>query len=117
MADRLGYVIVPRNREGMVGQMAGDANPDDLLFFAFTPQEVAAAADVMRAFQDAFGFDADGLRVEQLVDTRYAGLAEDIARARARQADTPLEREAASRIADALAASLQYGSYAEFAFD
>ena len=114
--ENLGYVIVPRNREGMVGQMAGDANADDLLFFSFTKAEMEAAKPLMHAFQDAFGFDAEGNTVEQLIDTRFASMAEDMARAAAEAATDNIERTAAGRIADALAAALDTGSYAEFDF-
>jgi hypothetical protein len=107
---------VPRNRKGMVGQMAGNADADDLLFFPFTKEEVEAAKPLMRAFERAFGFDAQGDTVEQLIDTRFAGLAQDMACAAARDAASDVERVAAGRIADALEAALQTGSYAEFAF-
>lgn len=114
--ERLGYVIVPRNREGMVGQMAGNADADDLLFFPFTKEEMDAAKPLMRAFEQAFGFDAEGNTVEQLIDTRFAGLAQDMARSRVQAAASEAERVAAGRIAEALDAALQTGSYAEFAF-
>jgi hypothetical protein len=100
----------------MVGQMAGNADADDLLFFPFTKEEMEAAKPLMRAFERAFGFDAQGDTVEQLIDTRFAGLAQDMACAAARDAASDVERVAAGRIADALEAALQTGSYAEFAF-
>ena len=112
--EQFGYVIVPRNREGMVGQMAGDANPDDLIFFPFTKSEMDAAKPLMRAFERAFGFDAEGNTVEQLIDTRFAGMAEDMARSTASAATDEAEKASAKRIADALAAALECGSYAEF---
>ena len=115
--ERVGYLIVPRNREGMVGQMAGDAEPDDLLFFSMTEAEARASRPLLHAFQDAFGFDAEGAIVEQLIDTRYAGLAESIARTWADTATSEAERRAAACIADALAAALDLGSYVEFALD
>jgi hypothetical protein len=115
--EQLGYVIVPRNRAGMVGQMAGNAAAEDLLFFAFTQAEMAAAKPLMHAFQDAFGFDAEGNTVEQIIDTRFASIAEDMARSVAASTSDDAERAAAERIADALAAALETGSYAEFAFD
>ena len=115
--ERLGYLIVPRNREGMVGQMAGDADRDDLLFFAFTQAEIDAARPLLQAFEATFGFDSRGALVEQLIDTRYTGIAGTLARERARISTSEPERAAASRIAEALAAAEEFGSYVEFALE
>lgn len=115
--NALGYILVPRNRAGMVGQMSGDVNPDDLLFFPFTRDEQAAIAPALRAFEKAFAFDSSGRRAEQLIDTRYAALAADIARDFARTGPDPHAQAAAARLAEALDAALDCGSYAEFAFD
>ena len=115
--ERVGYLMVPCNRDGMVGQMAGTADPDDLLFFAFTPTEQAAIAPLMQAFEREFAFDSAGRTAEQLIDTRYAAFAADIARDFARNAHDEGTAAAANRVADALDAALDYGSYTEFAFD
>jgi len=115
--EHVGYLIVPRNRAGMVGQMAGDADADDLLFFPFTRSEQTAIQPLMKAFEDSFSFDSAGRTAEQLIDTRYAALAADIARDFARGAQDDSTRTAALRVAEALDAALDYGSYTEFAFD
>lgn len=115
--EKLGYAIVPRNREGMVGQMAGNADVGDLIFFPFTQAEMNAVAPLLSAFERAFGFDAKGGTVEQLIDTRFATMAEDMAREAAASANGEVERTACIRMADALAAALETGSYMELAFD
>lgn len=109
--------MVPRNRAGMVGQMSGDVDPDDLLFFPFTRDEQADIAPALQAFEKAFAFDSSGRKAEQLIDTRYAALAADIARDFAQASPDPRTQAAAMRLAEALDAALDCGSYAEFAFD
>ena len=114
--ERLGYLIVPMNRTGMVTMMAGEEDADNLRFFPFTQSEMAAAFPVMQAFENAFGFDSRGNTVEQLIDMRCASIAEDIARRYAREADDQTAHDAALRIAEALACAQEVGSYVEFDF-
>ena len=114
--ERRGYLIVPANRTGMVTMMAGEGDAEDLRFFPFTQDEMAAAFPVMQAFEDAFGFDSRGNTVEQLIDMRFADVAEDIARRYASGATGETARNAALHIAEALAYAQEVGSYVEFDF-
>jgi hypothetical protein len=97
--------------------MHGDTTgaDDDLLYIPLTSDEVAGMMPLLREYEDAFGFDSRGQTVEQLIDTRCAPDALELARAYETASDAA-ERSAASKMAEALEAALDYGSYVELAF-
>lgn len=114
-----GYLIVPLTRQGMVCLMAGtedEAEADDLLFVPFTSGEMAAAGNMMREFERLFAFDSRGNTAEQLIDTRYADVALDVAHAAGAAPASELEASASRKMIQALKAALEAGSFVEFAF-
>ena len=97
--------------DGLEGDME-----ENLLFIPFTADEIAAVRPLMREYERLFGFDSAGETVEQLIDTRCAGIALDAALAQAQNSEDALSREVARKMARALEEALECGSFVEFDF-
>lgn len=89
---------------------------EHLLFVPFAADEIAAVRPLMREYERLFGFDSAGKMVEQLIDTRCAGIALEAALAQAQNGEDAQSRAAALKMARALGEALECGSFVEFDF-
>lgn len=120
MAQRLGYLIVPLTRQGMVQILKGEeaeSSEEDLLYLPFSQEEAAALRPIMQEFERAFGFDAEGSTVEQVIDTRHADTALRIAAEFAEKDPSASQSSAAQKAIRAFSTALECGSFVEFALD
>lgn len=113
--------MVPCNRMGMIELMEDTAlvgdETENIRYFPLSSEEYQAIMPLLRQYERAFGFDSEGGSVEQLIDTRSAPIALELAASFLAAAETPAAKAASRAMAEALEYALKCGSFVEFSLD